>query len=160
MVHLPLNEWLADLGWLPGEAVSDLPLWRIALTAGLTAGLCEELARAAGYLLLSKIRPGWLNLPGSLMLGLGHGGIEAMVFGGVLTAATVSALLPLRGVDLTQLGLTSEQLAALTPAVGTPSPARPGWRFQPLLERMLAISAHVTLSLMVWKAFARRQPAP
>ena len=155
VVHLPLNEWLAELGWLPGEAVNDLPVWRVALTAGLTAGLCEELARSAGYLLLSKIRPGWVNLPGSLMLGLGHGGIEAMVFGGVLTAATASALLPLRGVDLTTLGLPAEQLTAL----GTQLESLTGspWQaFYPLMERILAISAHLTLSLMVWKAFARR----
>ena len=45
VVHLPLNEWLADLGWLPGKAASDLPIWRTALIAGLTAGVCEELAR-------------------------------------------------------------------------------------------------------------------
>ena len=154
-VHLPLNEWLADLGWLPGESTSDLPLWRIALTAGLTAGLCEELARSAGYVLLGKWRPGWVNLPGSLMLGLGHGGIEAMVFGGVLTAATVSALLPLVGVDLSILGLPDEQFAAL----GTQLESLTGspWQaFYPLLERIVAISAHVTLSLMVWKAFARQ----
>jgi ABC-2 type transport system permease protein len=154
VVHLPLNEWLADLGWLPGETLSDLPLWRVALTAGLTAGLCEELARSAGYLLLNKFRPGWVNLPGSLMLGLGHGGIEAMVFGGVLTAATASALLPLRGVDLTVLGLSSEQLAAVNLQLGAFA-SSPWLALRPLLERILAISAHLTLSLMVWKAFAR-----
>jgi ABC-2 type transport system permease protein len=156
VVHLPLNEWLADLGWLPGEAVSDLPLWRTALTAGLTAGLCEELARLAGYFLLHKKRPAWLNPSGSLMLGLGHGGIESMVFGGVLVAATVSALLPLRGVDLSQLGLPTEQLDALQVQVEAFS-ASAGLAFNPLLERLGAISAHVTLSLMVWKVFARGQ---
>ena len=154
VVHIPLNDWLADLGWLPGETIADLPLWRTALTAGLTAGLCEELARAAGYLFLRKYRPAWLNLPGSLMLGLGHGGIESMVFGGVLTAATLSALLPLRGIDLTQLSLTSEQLSAINLQL-TAFTSSPWLALQPLLERLLAISAHVTLSLMVWKAFAR-----
>jgi ABC-2 type transport system permease protein len=156
VVHLPLNEWLADLGWLPGETITDLPLWRIALTAGLTAGVCEELARAAGYLFLSKYRPAWLHLPGSLMLGIGHGGIEAMVFGGVLTAATASALLPLSGINLTQLGLASDQLAALDLQLAAFT-SSPWLALQPLLERLLAISAHVTLSMMVWKAFARRQ---
>jgi ABC-2 type transport system permease protein len=153
VVHIPLNDWLADLGWLPGETIANLPLWRTALTAGLTAGLCEELARAASYLFLRKYRPAWLNLPGSLMLGLGHGGIESMVFGGVLTAATLSALLPLRGIDLTQLGLTSEQLSAINLQL-TAFTSSPWLALQPLLERLLAIGAHVTLSLMVWKAFA------
>jgi len=156
IIHLPLNEWLANLGWLPGEAVSDLPLWRTALTAGLTAGLCEELARAGVYLFLHKKRPAWLNLQGSLMLGLGHGGIESMVFGGVLVAATVSAMLPLRGVDLSQLGLPSQQLEALQVQMSAFT-ASPGLAVNPLLERLGAISAHVTLSLMVWKVFARGQ---
>jgi len=155
VVHIPLNEWLSDVGWLPGEATADLPLWRIALTAGLTAGLCEELARTAGYLFLQKIRPGWLNLQGSLMLGLGHGGIESMVFGGVMTAATVSALLPLRGVDLAQFGLPPEQLEAARQQVTTFA-SSPWLALGPLLERLVAISAHVSLSLMVWKAFARQ----
>ena len=156
VVHLPLNEWLSDLGWLPGEAVRDLPLWRIALTAGLTAGICEELARAAGYLVLGKFRPAWLKLPGSLMLGLGHGGIESMVFGGVLTAATASALLPLVGIDLSQLGLTGEQLAALDLQLAAVT-SSPWQAFLPLLERIVAISAHVTLSMLVWKAFANHR---
>ena len=156
VIHLPLNAWLADLGWLPGETVQDLPIWRVALTAGLTAGLCEELARAAGYWFLQKRRPAWLNLSGSLMLGLGHGGLESMVFGGVLTAATVSALLPLRGLDLTQMGLPAEQIEAATQQLAALT-ASPWYAFQPLLERLLAISAHVTLSMLVWKAFARGQ---
>ena len=155
-VHLPLNEWLADLGWLPGEAETDLPVWRIALTAGLTAGLCEELARTLGYWLLQRFRPRWMQLSSSLMLGLGHGGLEAMVFGGVMTAAAISALLPLRGMDLAQLGLPAEQMEAVGQqlALTTRSP----WQaFLPLVERLMAISAHVTLSLMVWKAFARQR---
>lgn len=155
-VHLPLNDWLAGLGWLPGAAANNLPVWRIALTAGLTAGLCEELARAAGYFLISKYRARWLSLPGSLMLGLGHGGLESMIFGGVLTAATASALLPLRGVDLSQLGLTGEQLTALDLQLAA-FISSPWQAFLPLLERLLAISAHVTLSMLVWKAFANRR---
>ena len=156
VVHLPLNEWLADLGWLPGEGTTDLPVWRIALTAGLTAGLCEELARAAGYLFLRKYRPAWLNLPGSLMLGLGHGGIEAMVFGGVITASTASAMLSLRGIDLSLLGLPPEQLSAAQQQLATFT-SSPWLALQPLLERLLAISAHVTLSILVWKAFANQR---
>jgi ABC-2 type transport system permease protein len=156
VVHFPLNAWLADLGWLPGKGVtlfeSGLSVWRAALTLGLTAGLCEELLRFAGYLFLRQIKPAWLRLPDALMLGLGHGGIEAMVFGGVLTAATLSALLPLQNADLAQLGLNAAQLQALETQLArlTADPARAAL---PWLERLLAISAHVTFSLLVWKAF-------
>ncbi len=155
-VHLPLNDGLEKLGWLPAESLDELPLWRTALTLGLTAGLCESLARAGAYLFLRKVRPAWLRLPDAVMLGLGHGGFEAMIFGGVLTAATVSALLPLVGVDLSGLGLPAEQMdvlqAQLQALTGSPFSAA-----APLLERLLAMSAHVFLSLMVWKAFARGQ---
>lgn len=156
VIHFPLNDWLADLGWLPGKEVtlaeSGLSAWRVALTLGLTAGVCEELLRFAGYLFLRQVKPAWLRLPDALMLGLGHGGIEAMVFGGVLTAATLSALLPLQNTDLAQLGLDAAQLQALEAqlALLTGSPARAAL---PWLERLLAISAHVTFSMLVWKAF-------
>lgn len=155
-VHLPLNEALAKLGWLPGESMDDLPLWRTALTLGFTAGLCESLARAGGYLFLRKARPAWLRLPDAVMLGLGHGGFEAMIFGGVRTAATVSALLPLLGLDLSTLGLPTEQLSLLQAQLDALG-GSPLFAAAPLLERLLAISAHVFLSLMVWKAFARGQ---
>jgi ABC-2 type transport system permease protein len=154
-VHLPLNEWLADLGWLPGKANSDLPIWRNALTLGLTAGLCEELARAGGYALLQRFKPFWMHLPDAIMLGLGHGGIESMIFGGILTAATLSSLLSVKGADLTPLNLTPEQLAVLKIQL---SALESPWRAAlPLLERLLAISAHVVFSLLVWRAFSRRQ---
>jgi len=156
VVHLPLNDWLAQVGLLPGEATPDLPLWQAALTLGLTAGLCEELTRALGYVVLQKIRPTWLRLPDALMLGLGHGGFESMVFGGVLVASTISVLLPLVGKDLSGLNLTTEQLAGLNLQleIYTQTPVNAVW---PLVERCLAIGLHVVFSMLVWKAFARQQ---
>ncbi len=155
VVHIPLNNWLASIGLLPGSKFSGQPLWQTALILGLTAGLCEELLRAAGYAVIQRFKSDWMRLPDALMLALGHGGIESMVFGGVLTAASIGALLPLVGVDLNTLGLKPDQVAALrqqlnvlitTPWVGT----------LPLLERIIAISAHGIFSLMVWKAFSGR----
>ncbi len=152
VVHLPLNAWLTDLGLLPGTASTDIPVVQTALIAGLTAGLCEELMRAAGYAILRQVRPAWMRLQDSVMLGLGHGGIESMIFGGVLTAATVSSLLPLIGADLSGFGLTPDQLQALQAQINYLA-AKPWNSALPLIERIIAISAHVVFSLMVWKAF-------
>jgi ABC-2 type transport system permease protein len=151
-VHLPLNQWLTDLGLLPGTVAADLPIVQTALIAGLTAGLCEELMRAAGFAILAKVRPAWMRLQDAVMLGLGHGGIESMIFGGVLTAATVSSLLPLIGADLAGFGLTPDQAATLQAQLDSLT-AHPWNSALPLLERMIAMSAHVVFSLMVWKAF-------
>ncbi|MBN2084149.1 MAG: YhfC family intramembrane metalloprotease [Anaerolineales bacterium] len=152
VVHLPLNQWLADLGLLPGTVAADVPIVQTALIAGLTAGLCEELARAGGYALLRRLRPAWMRLQDAVMLGLGHGGIESMIFGGVLTAATISSLLPLIGADLSGFGLTPDQLANLEAQLDSLA-AHPWNSAFPLLERIVAISAHAVFSLMVWKAF-------
>jgi ABC-2 type transport system permease protein len=154
-VHLPLNNWLATLGVLPRAANSGLPLLQTALVAGWSAGLCEELVRTAGYAVLQKVKPGWMKFQDAVMLGLGHGGIESMVFGGVLTAATVGALLPLVGVDLNTLGLKPDQVDALRLQLETIT-GNPWIGALPLLERAIALSAHAIFSLMIWKAFSGR----
>ena len=63
---------------------------------------------------------------------------------------------PSAGADLSVLNLPSEQLGALRLQLEAFA-SSPWLALQPLLERLLAISAHVTLSMLVWKAFARRQ---
>jgi ABC-2 type transport system permease protein len=151
VVHLPLNNWLADIGLLPEMGtMSGPPLWRTALILGLTAGLCEELARAIGYWLL----PIYRRFEDGVMMGLGHGGIEAMIVGGVIVAATVTALLPMRGLDLEALELSVEQIAILRRQleIFTSSPLL---AITPLIERFLAICAHVIFSLLVWRTFVK-----
>jgi ABC-2 type transport system permease protein len=152
VVHIPLNNWLSDIGLLP-EAGSweGPPLWRTALIVGLTAGLCEELARAAGYALLRRSR----RFEDGVMLGLGHGGIESMVFGGTLTAATISSLLSLRGVDLSSLELSTAQMTAVSRQLELFT-SSPWLALPPLLERLLAMGLHVVFSLLVLQAFRRR----
>ena len=150
-VHLPLNQWLATLGLLPQSGQLGVPIWRTALIAGLTAGLCEELARTVGYAILRRYR----SLGDALMLGLGHGGLEAMVFGGVQTAVGVSTLLALRGVDLSMLGMSAAQMAAANQQLAVFT-QQPWLAALPLVERVLAIGLHVTFSVMVWQAFVRR----
>jgi len=153
-VHLPFNSWLADIGLLPESPQLDgAPLWRTALILGLSAGLCEELARAIGYAVVKWAR----KFEDGVMLGLGHGGIEAMIFGAVLTAATFSSLLSLQGVDLEALNLTAAQLETISLQTEQFNTS-PLYAFAPLFERILAITAQVTLSIIVLQAFKRRKP--
>jgi ABC-2 type transport system permease protein len=167
IVHIPLNKWLADIGLLAqSPSLTGRALAQSALILGLTAGLGEEVARAVGYWFLFRRgrRAGsnredtfvggyWAD---AVMSGLGHGGIEAMAFGGVLTAATLTSLLALRGVDLSSLNLSADQMAALQwqMKLFTGSSAA----FLPFVERVIAMVLHVAFSLMVWTAFKRRQP--
>jgi ABC-2 type transport system permease protein len=154
VVHLPLNSLLTSLHILPNQRINDpsISLLQSSLVLGFTAGLCEETARAAGYMLLKKFH----NLEDGIMLGLGHGGIESMIFGGVLMAATVSSLAGMIGTDLSalklnpaQFTLLNQQIQALT---SSPLLAAAG----PLFERLLAMLLHLILSIMVLQAFRRR----
>ncbi|HPD41579.1 MAG TPA: YhfC family glutamic-type intramembrane protease [Anaerolineae bacterium] len=151
-VHLPLNAGLTRLGWLPRETFDPaFPLWRTALLLGVTAALCEESSRALGYALLRR----WRSLEHGLLLGLGHGGCEALLTG-VLTAATLSSLAALRGVDLQALALSPAQLVALSAQlqVFEQSPLAAAL---PLLERILALALHLVFSALVWRAFVDRK---
>jgi ABC-2 type transport system permease protein len=155
IVHLPLNNALSSIGLLPDSGEMDsVPLLQTAVVLGLTAGLCEELARAAGYWLLKRYR----RFEHGIMLGLGHGGIEAMVFGGVLTAAAISSLMALQGTDLELLNLSGEQMANLLRQMQVfEQPAV--FAVAPLFERLMAMTLHVVLSMMVLQAFVRRNAA-
>ena len=154
VVHLPLNQLLVDLHILPKSGVSDpsISLLQSSLVLGLTAGVCEETARAVGYLLLRHRR----SFADGLMLALGHGGVESMIFGGVLTAAAFSSLIPLIGKDVSALNLSPDQASALEVQLRTLAGAPVLSAFYPLLERLLAMGIHIVLSLLVLQAFRRR----
>jgi ABC-2 type transport system permease protein len=153
VVHLPLNDLLTSLHVLPKQGISDasITLLQSSLVLGLTAGLCEETARAVGYIFLKKAR----RLEDGLMLGLGHGGIESMIFGGVLTAAA-SSLVPMLHMDLSTLNLNAQQLAVLKPQLQAMAEQPFLAAFSSLIERLLAMGIHVTLSIMVLQAFRTR----
>lgn len=158
LYHIPFNNWLTKLGIIGPMSAGEPTLWRTALLLGLSAGLSETLARVVAYGLLFRRRLAerWED---SVMIGLGHGGIEAMIFGGVITAATITTLLGLQDVDLATLELQPEQLAALTRQIAQLT-AAPANAVLPLIERGLAMSLHVALSLLVWLGFKRRSPWP
>ena len=90
------------------------------------------------------------------MLGLGHGGIEAMVIGGVFLAASAGVLWFVQQNGGTLPGASAEQLSAVTEQLDliTESPLLV---LVSVLERLLAMTLHVILSVMVMQAFTRRQ---
>ena len=155
--HIPFNNWLTDWGVI-GSIAPDAPnLLRTAVVLGLSAGLSESLARAIGYAVMFRRGKAQRHEEG-IMVGLGHGGIEAMLLGGVLVAASLSSLMAMRGVDLTTLDLAPEQLAALQTQLTQFDTSSPLLAFVPMIERMIAMTLHVVLSVMVWQAFASRKP--
>ena len=154
LYHLPLNDWLGELG-LIGPLEPDAPnLLRTAVVVGFSAAICETLARVVAFALLFRRRLAerWAD---GVMVGLGHGGFEALGFVAVLFAMQVTSLWALRGVDLATLGIPEAQMALVARQVAAFDQGL--WpAFAPLVERALALLIHVVLSLLVWRALQRR----
>ncbi|VWC81297.1 YhfC family intramembrane metalloprotease [Burkholderia contaminans] len=135
--------WQAPLfHWLGSDPRWHLPM---LVFAALTAGLFEECGRWVAFRYLLPKRH---DAPTAVMLGLGHGGLEAMLLVGVgFLALGTGYLLAHAGVVVPEgvQSLIGSQFAGMTLA----SP------FLALLERASAMAAHVGLSLIVLQAFVR-----
>jgi len=135
---------IIELPIAAGLVVFDLGLesrpWLGALIAGLTAGVCEEVARYLGFRFTRTMRDN-RTWPAALLLGAGHGGAESILVGLIVIAlAIVSALAP----DLLppQLSIGDEVV----------------WYAYLLggVERIFAITLQVSLAVLVFQVFVRR----
>jgi uncharacterized membrane protein YhfC len=153
VLHIPTNQMIAEA--LEGGALAGVAEpWRRMLTSvvwGLSAGLFEEGARYVAYRWPAREARSW---PQALLLGAGHGGLEAVALG-VLTLVNAVVLFGLRGADLATI-VPAEQLAAAQQQVqaywSVPWPVS----LLGALERLLALPVQLSLSVLVWRAVARR----
>jgi uncharacterized membrane protein YhfC len=126
-----------------------------AIILGLLAGMFEETARYILFKFILKRIRSWKE---GILVGLGHGGTEAILLA-VSAAATFVFMLGYRNMDLStvpsipadQLELAKQQVAAYW---STP------WYMALIgfVERIFAICLHVSLSVMVLYAIVYRQP--
>jgi uncharacterized membrane protein YhfC len=152
MAHIPFNYFVFPLVQEQVEPLSDLA--RLLITAaflGLSAGLFEEITRYFGYRFWAKDARSWGK---AMMLGAGHGGVEAIILG-ILVGINTVMLIAWKNDRFTAL-IPAEQepliAAALDAFFSTP------W-YETILgsmERFFAISFHLSLSLMVMFAYMRR----
>lgn len=134
--QIPLGRW-----------VQEHPKWLIPflLLSSLTAGLFEESGRWAGYrYLLRKER----SLRIGVMLGLGHGALEAILLAGLpLAGLLVAWVMASRG--MLPSGRALEAVRLQTSVLDT------GKVLLAALERGSAMAAHVGLSLIVLQVWRR-----
>ncbi len=150
LLHLPFN-WLVDsAGVLPDPETSRRNLLVVALFAGLSAGLFEEVARYLAYRFWARDARSW---GAGLMVGAGHGGVEALLLGFV-AAINVAFIFGFRHGYFTgiipqeALPLVQEQVTAFFSAP----------YYQTVLgaaERFFALCVHLALSLLVMQVFTR-----
>ena len=150
LFHIPFN-WLVDsAGYLPDPEASRRNLLLVAAFAGLSAGFFEEVARYLAYRFWARDARSW---GAGLMMGAGHGGIEAILVG-LVAAVNVGFLFGFRHgyftgiIPAEALPLVQEQVTALFSAP----------LYQTVLgavERLFALCVHLSLSLLVMQVFTR-----
>jgi uncharacterized membrane protein YhfC len=153
--HLPFNSFvlpgiLDRLGFSVQQ--TGFPLVGAALILGLSAGVFEEGARYLVYRFWLRKERSWRE---ALMFGLGHGGAEAIILGGLATYGLIQAI-ALRGVDLSSL-VPADQVA------DTAAQLEAYWSmpwYASLLgavERCFALTIQISLAVLMLQAFTHKQ---
>lgn len=150
--HIPFNLALTRLFTYWRFVPESMVLVFNSIVLGLSAGLWEELARYAAFRWWAKDARSW---PRGLMLGAGHGGVEAIILGVIVLVGFVNVLV-VSNMDLNTMLPPEAVLEAegqIQAYLSAPWPAT----LLGALERLFAITLHLSLSLMVMQAFVRRQ---
>lgn len=157
--HIPFNNLLSNLfegGILPTPP-QPLQLVFFSILWGLSAGLWEEFARYGAYRWFAKEARSWGR---GLLLGTGHGGMEALLLGLIFIANFV-VMASIRGQDVRNL-ISVEQatpeVLALAQVQIEAYWSQP-WTMSLLgvVERFFALPIHLACSLLVMQVFTRRQ---
>lgn len=158
LIRLPILTALQGQSWFAAFAGNHLFLYAFSLA--FTAGLFE----LAGRFAVAKIMHRNLTCRRSLAAGLGHGGIEAILLVGItyvnnliyifmINSGSFDALLAqsaAMGIDVSQLELIRTQFLTTSPVVFLLAG----------LERLLAMTAHVGMSMLVCYGVAHKKVLP
>ena len=126
-----------------------------AIILGLLAGLFEETAR---YILFKFVLKNTRSWKGGFLVGLGHGGIEAVLLG-ILAAVGFITMVGYRSIDLSTVpSIPAEQLELARQQVEAYWSAPWYMALMGFVERIFAICLHVSLSVMVLYAIVYRKP--
>jgi uncharacterized membrane protein YhfC len=154
ILHVPFNYWLlTPILEVLGLSITQpgFQLVIVGLFYGLSAGLFEEVSRYIGYSLWIKDDRDWKS---ALMYGIGHGGIESILLGGLVLVAFIQVI-ALQGTDLStvvdadQIEIARAQIDAYWAAP---------WHLAILgaVERLATILFHLSATILVLQSYLRK----
>jgi uncharacterized membrane protein YhfC len=154
VVHIPLLQVPALLQKL-GLSITLPQEWPIvwyAVFLGFMAGICEETARWVGYKILKGKAA---NYKSAFAAGIGHGGVESLLVG-LLVLVNLVFFLTFNPDAMLASG-TPEGAVAMTISQAAQFWASP-WHLAlaGAFERVIAISAHLFMSVLVWKSVRQK----
>lgn len=121
---------------------------------GLLAGIFEETARWVLYKFVLKNVKTWNE---GVLVGVGHGGVEALILG-LLALTSVISMIAMRNADLSKLGVPPAQVEVIRQQVAAFWSTPVYKAFLGFVERVSAISLHLSLSVMVLYSVAYKKP--
>jgi uncharacterized membrane protein YhfC len=146
--HLPLVLAL-------GPVFKGLALLVNAIILGLLAGIFEETARYILFQWILKKSRSWQE---GVLVGLGHGGTEAVLIG-IAAAATLIAMIGYRNIDLSTVpGISPDQLEVAKQQVAAYWSVPWYIALLGFVERVSTICMHTSWSVMVLYAVTYRKP--
>ena len=147
VLHIPLVVAL-------GPFMEKSTLLVNAMILGLLAGIFEETARYILYKFILKNSRTWKE---GVLVGLGHGGTEALIIG-VLAAVAFATMVGYRFVDMSTVpGIPADQVELAKQQVATYWSTPAYMAALGFIERIFAMCLHVSLSVMVLYALANKK---
>ena len=138
-----------------GSFMKSISLLANAIILGLLAGVFEETARYILFKLILKKSRSWKE---GVLVGLGHGGAEAVLLG-ILAALAFITMTGYRNIDLSTLpGIPADQLELARQQVAAYWSMPWYMALMGFVERIFAICLHVSLSVMVLYSIAYYKP--
>jgi uncharacterized membrane protein YhfC len=152
--HIPFNMLVSPL-FTSGPVTRIPPFGQqliVAVFAGLSAGLFEELFRYGMFRWWAKDARSWRK---GVLAGAGHGGMEAIALGALSLYAFLQ-LVVLRNADLSTL-IPADQLSAAREQVAAYWSMSWYEALLGALERAFTIPIQISLAVIVLQCFLRRQ---
>lgn len=151
ILHIPFNWLVGKTGLLPTDLSIGMNLLIVAVFLGLSAGVFEEGSRYLAYRFWAKDARSWSR---GMMLGAGHGGIEAILLGLILLINNFSLLMVANNATLMSTIPAGQQATIMSTAQQI---LQLPWYGVLLgaVERLFAVIAHLAMSVLVLQAFLR-----
>jgi uncharacterized membrane protein YhfC len=132
--------------------------WLYMLYGGFAAGIFEETARLLCYKFILRVGENE-SIDTGISYGLGHGGIEAMLLGGLAAVSNLmmSIMYNSGALENVTAALNSEQLSAFNQGIESLRSTTPELFLMGGFERMTALLLQVALSLFVLKAVSEKK---
>lgn len=125
--------------------------WAYTLIGCLFAGIFEEVGRYTAFRVFLRKHT---DKKTAIMYGIGHGGMEAILIVGftMFSAISLAVVVNGGGLDTITAGYSNEQLTALQTQIDAIAGYNTGYFAATILERIIAIVLHISLSVLVFIA--------